>query len=64
MNECDTYKYHLRQNGKVVHSGATYDIARREVEHQEEFPGSRIEQVGPKVTREEAIKWQRRQKRG
>ncbi len=59
MAERNTYKYHLKKGGKVVHKGITYDLARREAQHQEEHPGSRIHQVGHRVTREAALKWER-----
>jgi predicted GIY-YIG superfamily endonuclease len=59
MAERDTRKYHLKQGHKVVHRGITYDLARREAEHQEDYPGSRIEQVGRRTTREAALKWER-----
>jgi len=58
--ERDTYKYHLMQGGKVVYRDITYDPNRREAEHQREFPGSRIKQVGRRTTREKALKWKRR----
>lgn len=59
MAERDTHKYHLKQGHRVVHRGITYDLARREAEHQEQYPGSRIVQVGRRATREAAIKWER-----
>ena len=59
MAERDTYKYHLKQGKKVVHRGITYDLNRREAQHQEQFLGSRIEQVGRLTTREAALKWER-----
>ena len=57
--ERDTYKYQLKDSKKVVHRGITYDLERREAEHQQQFPGSRIEQVGRRTTRESALKWER-----
>lgn len=59
MAERDTHKYHLKQGHRVVHRGITYDPARREAEHQEEFPGSRLAQVGRRTTREAALDWER-----
>jgi len=59
MGERDTYKYHLKEGHKVVHRGITYDLARREAEHQEDYPGSRIEAMGRRTTREAALKWER-----
>jgi len=57
--ERDTIKYHLKQGRKIVHRGITNDLERRESEHQEEFPGSKIEQVGRHTTREAALQWER-----
>ena len=55
----DTFKYHLKDGGRVVHRGITNDLARREAEHQERFPGARIEQIGRRTTREAALQWER-----
>lgn len=59
MAEKDTYKYQVKQGRKTVHRGITYDLARREAEHQQDYPGSRIEQVGRRTTRDAALKWER-----
>ena len=59
MAERDTHKYHLKQGRKTVHKGITYDLERREAQHQEQFPGSTIKQVGRRTTRESALKWER-----
>lgn len=59
MLERDTYKYLLKKGRKVVHRGTTYNLTRREAEHQREFPGSRIHQVGHRTTREDALRWER-----
>ena len=59
MAERDTYKYQIKQGRKVVHRGITYDIVRREAEHQQDYPGSRIEQMGRRTTREAALEWER-----
>lgn len=58
-DERDTSKYHLKEGKKVVHRGITNDLVRREAEHQEQFPGSHIEQVGRKTTRDAGLKWER-----
>ena len=60
MAERDTYKYHLKKGGKIVHRGITNDLNRREAEHQEHFPGTTLHQVERRVTRESALKWERR----
>ncbi len=55
----DTYKYHLKNGRCVVHRGITTDLCRREREHQAEYPGAEIRQVGRKTTREAALSWER-----
>ena len=59
MAERDTYKYQVKQGKKTVHRGITYDVERRDAEHQKEHPGSEIKQVGRRTTREAALKWER-----
>ena len=59
MAERNTYKYHLKKGGKIIHRGITNDLNRREAEHQVQFPGSKLEPMGPRVTRESALKWER-----
>ena len=59
MSQRDTYKYQLKKGPKVVHKGITYDLGRREAEHQRDHPGSHIKQVGRRTTREAALKWER-----
>ncbi len=59
MKEKDTFKYHLKQGRTVVHRGITYDLNRRETEHQSQFPRSTVKQVGRRTTREAALKWER-----
>ena len=57
----DTTRYHLKEGNKTIHTGITNDPERREAEHQQERPNSRLEQQGPKVTRESAKAWERQQ---
>jgi len=48
---------------KIVHSGITNDLERREAEHQQK-PGQskgHIKQVGYRTTRENALAWEREQ---
>ena len=59
MAERDTYKYHIKRGGKIVHRGITYDLARRAAQHQEQYPGSNITQIGRLTTREAGLKWER-----
>ena len=58
-----TYKYHFKKGNKIVHTGITNDIDRREAEHRSE-PGlskGHIKQVGFRTTREAALEWEREQ---
>ncbi len=58
-----TYKYHFKKGNKIVHTGITNDIDRREAEHKSE-PGlskGHIKQVGLRTTREAALEWEREQ---
>ena len=59
MDEKNTYKYHLKKGRRVLRRGITDDIMRREAEHQRDYPGCRIQQVGRRTTRAAALKWQR-----
>lgn len=61
MSARTTFRYHLRVDGRIVHSGITTDLRRREVEHRLRWPTGRIEQVGPRTTRAEAWRWEREQ---
>lgn len=63
MPNRDTYTYSLRQGRKIVHRGITNDLERREREHQEQFPNSKISQVGNVKTREGALKWEAEQEK-
>ena len=57
------YKYHFKLGNKIVHTGITYDIDRREAEHRRE-PGwdkGHIKQVGLRTTRAAAREWEREQ---
>ena len=62
-NKRDTYKYHFKRGNKIVHTGITNDLKRREQEHQQE-PGwgkGHIKQVGNAVTRASARRWEQEQ---
>ena len=57
------YKYHFKLGNKIVHTGITYDIDRREAEHRLE-PGwdkGHIKQVGLRTTRAAAREWEQEQ---
>lgn len=60
----DTYKYHQKIGNKIVHRGITDDLERREQEHQQEFSGSHIVQVGNRTTRGAALRWERKGGKG
>lgn len=59
----DTYRYYLKLGNKIIDKSITDDLVRREANHQEEFPGSRVIQVGKCTTRQAALDWERRVKR-
>jgi predicted GIY-YIG superfamily endonuclease len=61
----DTHKYHLKQGNKIIRSGITNDLNRREREHQQEYGNNvHITKVGNATTREGARDWEKNQKRG
>ena len=59
MAKRDTYRYHHIKDRKVVHRGQTDDLERREAEHQVDFGGGQIKQIGPRVTKDSALQWER-----
>jgi len=59
----NTYKYHFKVGPKIVHSGETKDLERREQEHQQKWPGGHIKQVGIRTTEEAAREWEEKQKK-
>ena len=52
------YKYNYKIGNKIVHSGITKDLERREEEHQQKWPNGHIKQVGRKTTEDAARKWE------
>ena len=59
------YKYHFKKGNKIIHTGITNDIDRREAEHKNE-PGQskgHIKQVGVRTTYEAALVWEREQEK-
>lgn len=54
----DTYKYDFKQGNKILHSGVTNDLERREDQHQLRWPSGHISQVGNRTTREAAEEWE------
>ncbi len=58
----DTYKYHFKRGHKIVHTGITNDLDRRETEHKGEFgEDGHILKVGHATTRDAALGWEREQ---
>lgn len=63
MKRRNTYKYHFKKGKKIVHSGITKDLGRREQEHLKKWSGGHIMQVGRKTTEESALEWEKKQKK-
>ncbi len=59
----DTYKYHIKRGNKILHTGITNDLRRREYEHQQNYGDAvHIKQVGNRTTREAALQWEAEQR--
>lgn len=58
MSNRDTYKYDFKVGHKIIHSGITNDLDRREQEHQQRWPKGHIVQVGRATTEEAARAWE------
>ena len=58
-----TYRYHFKLGNKIVHTGITRDIDRRELEHRSKsgWEKGHICQVGYRVPYQEALEWEREQ---
>jgi predicted GIY-YIG superfamily endonuclease len=54
----DTFTYDYKVGQKIVHSGITDDLERRENQHQQRWPTGHIKQIGAVKTREAALKWE------
>ena len=63
MAERDTYKYRFKVGNKIVHSGITDDLERREQEHNRKWPTGHIVQAGHRTTEEAAREWEEKQKK-
>lgn len=61
MTKRDTFKYDfVNKKGKIIHSGITNDLTRRESEHKRELNQTgHISQVGRATTRDAAQKWEK-----
>lgn len=61
----DTYKYQLKRGNRILQSGITNDLDRREREHQRKHGDDvHITQVGRRTTRPAAREWEKDQKKG
>ncbi len=57
------YKYHLKRGNKIIHTGITNDLERRESEHKQKYgDGVHICQVGRRTTKEAALEWESEQR--
>ena len=58
-----TYKYHFKRGNKILHTGITDDLERREQEHKNDTDSSgHIVQVGRRTTRDGALAWEDEQR--
>ena len=62
-NDRDTYKYHFKVGNRILHTGITDDLERREQEHQQKWPKGHIKQVGHRTTEEAAREWEETQEK-
>jgi len=58
MKKRDTFTYDFKIGQKIVHSGITDDLERRETEHRERWPKGHIVKVGAAKTEEAARAWE------
>lgn len=58
MSDRGTYKYDFKVGNKIVHSGITNNLERREEEHQDRWPTGHIKQVGRITTEDAARAWE------
>ena len=54
----NTFTYDFKVGNKIVHSGITNDLERREAEHQQRWPKGHIKKVGSAKTEEGARAWE------
>ena len=58
-SQSNIYAYHFWLEGKIVHTGITDDLERREQEHKQKYGKSgSIQQVNVFTTREAALGWE------
>ena len=63
MKKRDTYKYDFKRSNKILHSGITNDLERRDGELKQKWQEGHIVQVGHRTTREAAFKWEGRKRK-
>ena len=51
-------KYDFKVGQKIVHSGITKDLERREQEHQQRWTSGHIVKVGRATTKDAAFEWE------
>jgi len=59
MNSRDYFKYDFKVGNRIVHSGITKDLNRRELEHRVKWPHGHIVKVGRRTTEKAAKKWEK-----
>jgi len=59
----DTFTYDFKVDQKIVHSGFTKNLDRRESEHKRRWPNGRIVKVGAAKTKDSAIVWEETKKK-
>lgn len=60
----NTYKYHFKIGNRIVHTGITNDLDRREQEHKSTYGAEgQITRVGRATTLDAALKWEGEQTR-
>lgn len=58
MKPRNTFKYDFKIGNKIMHSGITKNLDRRELDHKQKWPKGHIVQVGRRTTKEAAERWE------
>ncbi len=59
MTDRNWHKYDFKVGNKIVHSGISKDLDRREGEHQQRWSNGHIKQVGRATTEDAAREWEK-----
>ena len=59
MTDRKWHKYDFKVKNKIMHSGITTDLERREQEHQDRWPGGHMKKVGRATTEDAAREWEK-----